>query len=70
MGQKQKKLKFKKRRSLSREELFPKKVRREDHRYYQMKSSIEQVFSDPIERQVYIQSLIDKMEEPPDEDMA
>ena len=70
MGQRQKKPKFKKRRSLSREELFPGKVRSEDPRYYQMKSSIEQVFSDPVERQAYIQSLVEKMEEPPNEDLV
>lgn len=55
------KLKFKKRRSVTREELFPEKAALE---FLRMKFSIEWAIPDPEERQKYIQALIKKFEEP------
>jgi len=53
--------KFKKRRSITREELFPKKAALE---FLRMKFSIERAIPDPEERKKYIQALIKKFEEP------
>jgi len=53
--------KFKKRRGITREELFPKKATLE---LLRMKFSIERAIPDLEERQKYIQALIEKLEEP------
>jgi hypothetical protein len=53
--------KFKKRRSITGEELFPKKAALE---LLRMKFSIERAIPDLEERQKYIEALIKKLEEP------
>jgi len=53
------KLKIKKRRSITREELFKKKSFLQ---YLRMKLSIEAAFPDPEERMKYIDALIEKLE--------
>jgi len=55
-----KKLKFKKRRSVSSEDLFKKKA---DTKLLWMDWSIRQAFPDPVEREKYIQSLVKGLEE-------
>lgn len=57
-----KKLKFKKRRSISSEELFKRKV---DVKLLWMDWSIRQAFPDPVKRQEYIQALIKGLENEP-----
>ena len=54
-----KKLKFKKRRSINSDQLFKKKA---DKQLMLMDWSIRKAFSDPVERQEYIQDLIDGLE--------
>lgn len=54
-----KKLKFKKRRSISSDQLFKRKV---DEQLMLMDWSIRQAFPDPVERQKYIRDLIDGLE--------
>lgn len=55
-----KKLRFKKRRSISKDELFK---RRMDTHLLWMDYSIRQAFPDPVERQKYIKDLIKGLEE-------
>lgn len=57
---KKKKLKFKKRRSISSDQLFKKKA---DARLLQMDWSLRQAFPDSKERQEYIDALIKGLEE-------
>ena len=55
-----KKLKIKKRRSISSDQLFKKKV---DSKLLWMDYSIRQAFPDPVERQKYIEALIVGLED-------
>jgi len=55
-----KKLKIKKRRSISSDQLFKRKV---DEQLMMMDWSIRQAFPDPVERQEYIEVLIKGLEE-------
>jgi len=52
--------KFRKKRSITREELFKKKAELE---FLRMKFSIEKAFPNPVERLKYIEALITKLEE-------
>jgi len=54
-----KKLKFKKRRSISSDQLFKRKA---DEQLMLMDWSIRQAFPDPVKRQKYIRNLIDGLE--------
>ena len=56
---KKKKLKFKKRRSVSSDQLFKRKA---NQQLMMMDWSIRKAFPDPVERQEYIRSLIDGLE--------
>jgi len=55
-----KELKFKKRRHISSEELFPKK---RDLQFFRMNYLITQAFPNPVERKEYIEALIRGLEE-------
>ena len=59
MRKNKKKLKFKKRRSISSDQLFKRKV---DEQLMMMDWSIRKAFPDPVERQKYIQALIEGLE--------
>jgi hypothetical protein len=56
------KKKIKKRRSISREELFPKKGRKEELRLAAIESILKEKFPDREERKKYIQSILDALE--------
>lgn len=60
MGKNRKKLKIKKRRSISSDQLFRKKV---DEQLMMMDWSIRQAFPDLVERQEYIEDLIRGLED-------
>jgi len=54
------KLKLKKRRSTNMDELFPKrKQKQEDFELFRMDCTIKQAFPNPVEREKYIEDLIE-----------
>lgn len=65
MNSKKKKLKIKKRRSLSRQELFKNKLIKEDNYLYWMWRAILKDFPGKKERQGYIEALIEGLETEP-----